>query len=97
MNGTDEANGEAEIKTPVGSIKWQGKRVAELIAVLSLGALLFLGYVWWEHKQESSALLKELHGAIKDMVSAQREQNCLIAIPQEIREQRSEFCKRLSR
>ena len=48
-NGTTSS----EIKTPIGSISFSGKCVAEFIAILSL-CLLFLGaYVLWEHKLDA--------------------------------------------
>lgn len=93
----DNGNGGAEIKTPVGSLSFNGKKTAEFIAVLSLVSLVLIGYVLFEHKEDTHRKDEALLSTLREMVSAQREQNCLIAMPQNEREARSELCKRLSR
>lgn len=102
-----EGNG-AEISTPIGKVVWRGKRIAEFIAVLCLFLLFLLAYIIWEHKQDMQILKTDLTSAIKDlsetnkeMVQAQREMNCLIALPQDKRETEYQspygFCKRITR
>jgi len=68
----------------------------------AVGVLLV--YIVLEHKGEAKAsgeqfqaVIKEMVVAQRDMVSAQREQNCLIAFTQEMREKNAEFCKRIAR
>lgn len=50
-----------------------------------------------ERNSEITAVFKEMTVAQRDMVAAQREQNCLIAIPQDARGERAAFCKTLAR
>ncbi len=105
-----EENGsqEAGISTPLGSVSFKGKRMAEFIAILSLCLLFLLAYVLWEHKAEArtdaanlAGVLKEMTVAQHSMVQAQREQNCLLSLPPEKREREyfssNSFCKQISR
>lgn len=97
----ENGNGEGSIQTPIGSMSFKGKRTAEFIAILSLCLLFLMGYVLWEHKKDTKDLRVELLASVKELVAAQRETTCLLALPQEKRE--AEFtstngiCKRLSR
>ena len=92
-----DENGSGEIKTPIGSVSFSGKKTAEFIAILSLCLLFVMAYIIWEHRAEAKENDVALIGALKDMVSAQREQNCLIAVKQDDREAKVEFCRRISR
>ena len=65
----DNGTIETAINTPLGGLSYKGKRMAELIAVLSLCMLLLLAYVWWEHKQDTRDGQIQLTTAIKDMAS----------------------------
>jgi len=67
-------------------------------------ALAMVGYMLWEHKQESKELAKEFVSVIKDvnstnkeMVIAQRVMNCLISTDQKDRERLSQQCERNAR
>ena len=104
MAADNNSDGEVQITTPIGSLSSKGKRTAEFIAILSLCLLFLLAYVLWEHKTDAKAIGIDLRDAIKEMTTAQhentaaqRELNCLIAIPQEQREKQAEFCKRIAR
>ena len=90
-------NGSGEIKTPIGSVSFSGKKAAEFITILSLCLLFVLAWVVWEHKADAKEHGANLTTIMKEMVSAQREQNCLIAVKQDEREQKAEFCRRISR
>ena len=90
-------NGSGEIKTPIGSVSFSGKKTAEVIAILSLCLLFVLAWVLWEHKADAKEQQESLTTVMKEMVSAQREQNCLIAIKQDERENKAEFCRRIVR
>ena len=103
-----EEMSEGGITTPVGSVNFKGKNVAEFIAILCLALLFLMGYVIWEHKEDSKKTQDAFIGGLKDMAMVQRdgnsiarEQLCLLAMPQEKREREftseSSFCKRLSR
>ena len=98
---------EIAISTPAGGGSIKSKQIAEVIAVLSLAALGFLGYVLYEHKRDAVRGADQLTEAIKDlsktntaMVHAQREMNCLIAMPADKREAEYQspysLCKRLA-
>ena len=99
-NGTSEGG----ITTPLGSLSFKGKRTSEFIAMLSMAALLLIGYVLYDHKsdtkesaREFSAAVKEMTNAQRENTAAQREMNCLIALPTDQREKQAEFCKRITR
>lgn len=105
---SENGSSESSIQTPLGSVSFRGKRTAEFIAILSLCLLFLLAYVVWEHKNDARAdntnladVLKGMTTAQQAMVQAQREQNCLMALPAERREKEyfspDSFCKRLSR
>lgn len=105
---SEETESGGEIKTPVGSVSFRGKRTAEFIAILSLCLLFLLGYVLWEHKADARDTGVSLRDAIKAMAEAQREgtvaqreMNCLISLPQDKREAEfyspNSLCKRMAR
>lgn len=99
---------EGGITTPIGSVSFKGKRIAEFIAILCLAALILIGYALWEHKEDAKGMKDAFSTGFKEMASAQREQNsiqreqlCLLSLPESRRQQEflndSSFCKRLSR
>lgn len=103
-----EERAEGSITTPVGSVNFKGKNIAEFVAILCLALLFLMGYVIHEHKEDAKQAQVQFVTAINGMTSAQRENNiiareqlCLLALgPDERkREFMSEtgFCKRLSR
>ena len=87
----------ADIKTPLGSLSFSGKRTAEFIAILSLCLLFLLAYTFWEHKTDAKEATKELIIGVKEFSVAQREMACIISLPQEQRSQSSAFCKTIAR
>lgn len=101
-----DKTGEFEVKTPLGSFTSRGKRNAEIIAALSLAAMLVLAYIMWNHSEDTvrarvdrNKQMDALSGAIKEFAAAQREMACIISLPQDKREAeyRSPFglCKRM--
>ena len=50
-----------------------------------------------DSQRDLASAIKELAAGQKEMVQAQREQNCLIAFPQDVREARANFCKQIAR
>jgi hypothetical protein len=50
-----------------------------------------------EGQRDLSFSLKELAQSQRDMVSAQREANCLSVFPENIRESRAQWCKQITR
>jgi hypothetical protein len=103
-----EQTEEATLSTPLGSIATKGKKTSEIIAFLSLALMFLLAYVLWEHKSDTKdsniavvVAQKEMTGAMREMVAAQREQTCLSLIPESRRmeEFTSQWsrCKQLAR
>lgn len=99
---------EGGITTPLGSLNFKGKRMAEFIALATICLMFLFGYVLWEHKEDAKGMKDAFASGFKDMASAQREQNaiqreqlCLLSLPESRRQQEflndSSFCKRLSR
>lgn len=91
-----------ELKTAFGTARYTGKRMSELIAILSLVSLVMVGMALWKHSAEASANSETLRQAFRDMtivqekmLEAQREQNCLIALPQDRRD--INVCRRIVR
>ena len=96
------------ITTPIGSLSFSGKRIAEFISILSMAVLFLMAYVLYEHKEDAKSLQASFTSGFKEMSGAQREQNqilreqvCLLSLAPEKREREfmseSSFCKRLSR
>lgn len=92
---------EIELDASAKKLKIRGSDFLTIIGV-AVGVLMV--YMLHEHKGEAKdtaaqthAIFKEFVSSQKEMVQEQRVQNCLIALPQEQRELKSEFCKRLAR
>jgi hypothetical protein len=91
-----------EVKAPGG---W-GATVKSPSLNLVFTILAFISALWgvWlmmEQRAESKAREDKLAAAITDFAQAQREMNCLIAMPQDKREleyiQQNSFCKQMAR
>lgn len=92
-------NGSVEFKTPLFSARLGGKDM-QLRDFVSVGTFIVVALVAFGGYQMGTALtevIKELSKGQQDMVQAQREQNCLIAFAQDMREGKADFCKRLSK
>ena len=92
---------ELEVQHGQSKIKIRGSDWLTLLGV-AVGVLLL--YMVFEHKADAQAGSQSLAVAVREMtaaqmkgVEAQREMNCLIAIPPERREGQMEFCKRIAR
>lgn len=92
---------ELELQAGDKKIKIRGSDWLSLFGV-AVGVLVL--YMVFEHKGEEKDYRKEFITAVKEvavgqreMVSAQREQNCLIAVPADQREKQVEFCRRMAR
>lgn len=93
---------DAQIAGQKFSIKSASLNTIATVATL-LGVIL-LGYVLWQHKVDAKDQGDSLNKAINAMIQAQqdatsahRETNCLIGFAEGQREQKAEFCKRISR
>ena len=105
-----ELTEEVSLENPIfGKLKARGSDVlVTVFGTFVVAGMCVLGYVMWEHKAEDLGNKVQLTNAIKEMTSAQREQNmisreqvCLLAMPQDRREREfsteNSLCKRLSR
>lgn len=100
----NEENSEGAVQTPIGSVSFKGKRMAEFIAVFCLSLLLLFGYILWEHKAEAKQDNNNIAMAIREFTLAQKEStvvqrvtNCLMATRQEEREAKLAQCERIAR
>ena len=94
----------AGITTPLGSLNFSGKRMAEFISVLLLCMFGVLSYAFYTHNKDSDSNAKQLTEAIKDLASAnllqvkeQRVMNCLLTLPQNDRQTQLANCERIAR
>ena len=97
MSEAENGASTSEIKTPLGSVSFTGKRAAEFITILSLCLLFVLAYGFWEHKMDVKAGNDVTRDVLKELVMGIRESNCLTTFKEEAREAKAEFCKRVSR
>ena len=91
-----EDNGTTSVDISKGGLRISGKRTAEIITILLAVGVGVLAYAFHEHSKMTEKSESELTGVLKEMVAAQREQNCLISIKQDHREQKADWCKRLA-
>lgn len=99
-----EEQNEVEVTTPVGKLRARG---TDLIAVLIVVALSANGVIQYNHMEDAksaastaTATNKEVAGAIKEVVKAQRQSTCILATDADKREQeymkQNSFCNRIS-
>lgn len=75
-------------------------RSVALNTMLTIGVAIgvaLIGYVLWSHVSQAEKRDELMVTAFKDLAQGQREQNCLIAIPEKDRESKADFCKRITR
>jgi hypothetical protein len=73
------------------------KRVETLANIATLILVCLIAYGGYLHVAHASKQADVLEQTFKEMTAAQREQNCLIAIPESQREHKADFCKRITR
>lgn len=80
---------EGGITTPLGSINYKGKQMAEFIAVLCLCLLFLMSYVIWEHKIDTQAAQREIKievtKSLDKVAQSQEELSYLISLTPEQR------------
>lgn len=77
------------------SLKTSNLNTVATVACLCLSIVIAI--VLYGHTIDTKDASKDLASAMRDMTQAAREQNCLISLPQERREQNAEICKRITR
>lgn len=88
-----------EANLEVAGQKIHLKSVA-LNTLLTLMCVLGVGYtalIVTQHAAQAATREDTFAKLMAEMVQAQREQNCLISIPEAQREGKAEFCKRVTR
>ena len=96
---SEETNG-ADVALEIGGQKLNVKNVKSLNTLATIATLVLvclIAYGGWLHVEHANKQAVLLSDTFKEMTQAQREQNCLIAIPESQREQKSDFCKRITR
>jgi hypothetical protein len=88
---------EAELEIAGQKIHLRSVALNTLVTIFIAVAVALIGYVLWTHVSQAEKRDAVMADAFKDMVQAQREQNCLISIPEKDREQKADFCKRVTR
>lgn len=97
----DSGNG-SEVAVEVAGQKFNVRNVKDINTVATLATLVIVlviavvGYnLFTAHAADTKDASKELVAALKEMTQAAREQNCLIAMPQDRRD--PELCRRIAR
>lgn len=74
-----------------------GKKTAEIIAVLSLVVMAWMGWVLYTHSTEAKAGNERLGDAIERMVQGQTQATCLLGFPEAQREAKARWCEDLAK
>lgn len=88
---------EVSAETAIGTFKVSGQNVNTFATVATLILVALLCVLLWQHIGQSDKRDEGLSKAFLDMAQAQREQNCLISIPETQREAKADFCKRITK
>ena len=87
-----------EASSPIlGNLKVSSANLNTLFTILGFIITCLIAWVLFTHSNDTKDASKELAIAMREQTQAAREQNCLISLPQERREQNSELCKRIAR
>ena len=96
-NGTQEL----ELNPKTGLIKVRG---SDVLTTFGIAIVCLVGYMVWEHREDSKITQTAFVSAVKEMAIAQREmtvaqrvQNCLLATTQNDREAKLPTCERIAR
>lgn len=93
-----DENQTIEASNPViGSLKVTSANLNTLFTILGFVVMVLVAWVLYNHTTDAKDASKELATVMKEMTIAAREQNCLISLPQDRREQNAELCKRIAR
>jgi len=101
MSAEPEGNSELSADTALGKFKVTSPNMNMLFTVLTFVAALWAVWLVMEQRAEAKAREDKLASAITEMAMAQREMNCLTAMPQDKREReynsQNSFCKQMAR
>ena len=92
---------EVELDAKQGRIKVRG---SDVLTTLGIAIVILVGYMVWEHKEDSKVTQQTFVQAVREMtqshqqgVKEQRVMNCLLATEQRDREARLSTCERIAR
>jgi hypothetical protein len=89
-----EETQELEIGSGDRKLKLRGSDLlTSVIGMVMCSGLAVFGYVLWDHKATGT----EINKAVAELVVLQREMNCLLLIPPDLRKDQGGFCKQVSR
>lgn len=96
---------ELEVAAGDKKIKLRGSDLlTSVIGMVMCTGLGLFGYVLWDHKTDAkevggalASAINQMTQAQREMIQAQREQNCLISLPPDRREQQAAFCRNVTR
>ena len=99
----DETNGSTEVDVKAGPVSFRAKSkyMAEIVAGGSLTVMILLGYVLFQHDQQTAEAFRDIVATNKQIVSEMRMQTCLGSLIES--ERKAEytspfgFCKQMSR
>jgi hypothetical protein len=92
-------NGPEELEVQAGSnkVKFRTYSLQAIAIVLILMVSAAGGTVLYQHVQATDRQIDRFISAISELSRSQRELTCIITYPENIRESKVEFCKRMAR
>lgn len=108
---SDEEKNGSDVQVEIAGQKVNVKNVKSLNTLATIASLILvcvLGYAFWEHKLDAKAegvalntlltnAFRESANAQREMAQAVREGNCINSFREAERENKSEYCKRITR
>lgn len=88
---------EVSAETAIGNFKLSGAGVNTIATFITLVLVALLCILLYQHIGQADKRDEGLSKAFQEMAQAQREQNCLISIPEAQREAKADFCKRITK
>lgn len=92
---------EVELDAKQGRVKIRG---SDVLTTIGIAIVVLVGYMVWEHKEDSRLTQQTFVQAVKEMtnthmqsVKEQRVMNCLLATDQKDREAKLSTCERIAR
>lgn len=97
MENVDEESTSLTLDAEHKTVKISGKKTAEIIAILSLVAMVLMGWVLYTHSTEAKAGIDRLNDAIERMVQSQVQATCLLGFVEAERANRRQWCEDLAK
>ena len=100
MTTNEEHGNGADVAVKIAGQEVNIKNVKSLNTLATMTTLvvaILIAYGGWMHSTEAKENNKDIAKELKEVAKAAREQNCLLSLPQERRQENVEVCKRISR